>query len=76
MCSVFLTDKNACILDVGAGTGLVGVHLRQQSFTCIDGLEPSESMLGVAKSKNIYRDLFNEGVDADKPTSLPSGTSL
>jgi predicted TPR repeat methyltransferase len=74
MCNVLLSDKNAPILDIGAGTGLVGAHLRYYKFNFIDGLEPSATMLQVAKSKNIYRKLFEEGIYADKLTSLPSGT--
>ncbi|KAI0228373.1 hypothetical protein LSAT2_021147 [Lamellibrachia satsuma] len=42
------------IIDVAAGTGLVGEKLRERGFTRMDALEPSEAMLDVASAKKIY----------------------
>ena len=42
------------ILDVGAGTGLVGQRLNFHGYSNIDGLDISLEMLEVAKSKGCY----------------------
>lgn len=46
------------ILDVGAGTGLLGVLLKNAGFTEIDGIDISPQMLLEAKKKCCYRQLF------------------
>uniref|UniRef100_A0A0B6ZMB4 Methyltransferase domain-containing protein n=1 Tax=Arion vulgaris TaxID=1028688 RepID=A0A0B6ZMB4_9EUPU len=46
------------ILDVAAGSGFVGEELTARGFTVLDALEPSEGMLSLAKSKDIYRRMF------------------
>ncbi|XP_067686918.1 methyltransferase-like protein 27 isoform X1 [Haliotis asinina] len=43
------------VLDVGAGTGLLGNKLKNDGFTHVDGLDPAENMLNVAKRRNIYQ---------------------
>ena len=52
------------VLDVGAGTGLVGAHLRAMNITPIDGIDLSEDMLQVAGMKGDYRGLFAGDVTA------------
>lgn len=42
------------ILDVGAGTGLVGRELHKRGFRHIDALDPSEAMLNEAKKWEVY----------------------
>ncbi|AKS47630.1 hypothetical protein SAMN05444287_2714 [Octadecabacter temperatus] len=44
------------VLDVGAGTGLVGEGLLAAGVGPIDALDLSDEMLSVAKSKGVYRD--------------------
>jgi len=46
------------VLDVGAGTGLVGEHLKTFDIAPIDALDLSEDMLDVARAKAIYRGLI------------------
>ena len=46
------------VLDVGCGTGIVGVELDRLGVTDIDGVDISPEMLGQARAKGIYRDLF------------------
>lgn len=46
------------IMDLGCGTGLVGDALHAAGFTQLDGLEPSQGMLDVARSKGIYGKLL------------------
>lgn len=51
------------VLDVGAGTGLLGAALRAQGFAgAIDGLDLSAEMLGQARTKNLYRRLMQADV--------------
>ncbi|WP_415922301.1 class I SAM-dependent DNA methyltransferase [Tateyamaria sp. SN6-1] len=46
------------VLDVGAGTGLCGAALAARGITPIDGTDISAEMLDVARTKEVYRDLF------------------
>lgn len=46
------------VLDVGAGTGLVGSALRRINVKDIDGIDLSEDMLEVARMKGDYRGLY------------------
>ena len=61
---------DAQILDVGAGTGLLGVALAAEGFSRLDGLDFSPSMLEQAARKGVYREL-REGRLGDR---LPYGT--
>ncbi len=56
------------VLDVGAGTGLVGSHLRAMNVGPIDGIDLSDDMLKVANMKGDYRGLFSG--DVTKPLDL------
>ena len=47
----------AKVLDVGAGTGLVGVALAARGFTNLVGIDLSEGMLAQAREKKVYREL-------------------
>lgn len=46
------------VLDVGAGTGLCGVALRNRGIEPVDGTDISAEMLDVAAQKDVYRTLF------------------
>ena len=48
---------NTPILDLGCGTGAVGVRLHEQGCTVIDGLDISSEMLAIAADKQVYRNL-------------------
>lgn len=61
----------ARILDVGAGTGMVARGLREQGFRHIDALDPSESMLSVAKKENLYDNYIVEFL-TDKQLPIPA----
>lgn len=56
VCSRLLA-RDARILDVGAGTGLLGAELAAAGFTRLDALDLSASMLEVAARRRIYGDL-------------------
>ena len=49
-----VAEKNASVLDVAAGTGLVGKALYEQGFTNLVALDQSEAMLEYAMKKNVY----------------------
>ncbi len=58
-----LPDKNCKILDVGAGTGLVGQALRALGFQQIDALDLSAQMLEQARAKQVYRNIFVDSAE-------------
>ena len=59
------------ILDLGCGTGLVGVELSKLGATDILGLDISEGMLAVAKNTAVYDDLQN--ADLTKKLAFEEG---
>jgi len=67
MFSVAEVDHNVRVLDVGCGTGLVGVCLSKLGFVHLDGLDFSSEMLEKARKKGVYRELIqadlNESLD-------------
>lgn len=52
------SDRNAQIMDVGCGTGLVGHHLRLAGYKTYDGIDISLPMMAHAKSHG-YRKLLS-----------------
>ncbi|CAF0927183.1 unnamed protein product [Brachionus calyciflorus] len=74
VCNVFVIDKKSRIIDVGAGTGFCGYFLKKHGFENVDALDPSQSMLLVAKAKNVYRNLFNQAICANRQTSIETST--
>lgn len=48
---------DAKILDAGAGTGIVGKLLADKGYGNITGIDLSQGMLEVARTKDVYRDL-------------------
>jgi len=60
------------VLDVGAGTGLLGAALRRLGWTGqIDGVDLSPQMLDQARAKQVYRNLIE--ADITRPLPLPGG---
>ncbi|MCB2114890.1 MAG: class I SAM-dependent methyltransferase [Rhodobacteraceae bacterium] len=60
------------VLDVGAGTGLVGEALTRHGIGPVDGIDISAAMLGQAAGKRIYRNTIR----ADLTGALPLDNSL
>ncbi|XP_048746196.1 methyltransferase-like protein 27 isoform X2 [Ostrea edulis] len=58
------------ILDVAAGTGLVGDELVTRGFREVHALDPSESMLMKAKKKNIYKKFYCEFVNPEPSPNI------
>jgi len=50
-------SRDSLILDAGAGTGQLGVELRDAGYAHIDAMDLSAGMLGVAREKGVYSDL-------------------
>lgn len=68
----FVTDPSAPLVDLGCGTGLSGVALRDEGFTTIDGLDYSQEMLAIARTKiGVYRGL--DRVDLSQPLTYEIG---
>ena len=71
---VFATrvDRDARVLDIGAGTGMVGVLLAKQGYANITAIDLSQGMLDEARRKDVYRELKNmvlgEHLDYDDNT--------
>ena len=53
----YIKDKSVRIIDVGCGTGLVGVELENCDFTNFDGIDISQEMIDIAKHRG-YSKLF------------------
>lgn len=57
--------KTARILDVGAGTGIIGEMLQSMGYDNLDALDGCQELLEKAKEKNCYRNLFCSFVEPD-----------
>ena len=59
--------KDAKILDVGAGTGIIGRNLAKEGYTNMDALEASEDFQSALQSlgayKEVHRLFMGQGVD-------------
>ena len=69
------------VLDIGAGTGILGFLLRKNQVGPIDGIDLSQEMLDVAAKKKVYRHLNVaditepiENVNLNYASVLSSGT--
>ena len=63
-------SEDSPVLDIGCGTGLVGMAFADSSIT-IDGMDISNGMLSEAKRTGAYRDLFQ--ADLTDTSTLPKG---
>ena len=58
-------DRSEPVLDFGCGTGISGMALRKSGFTTIDGCDLSKAMLEKAGERQIYRNLWQNGLNSD-----------
>ncbi len=62
--SKVLADKQASILDAGAGTGMVGEALAEIGYSNITAVDLSAEMLDVARSKQVYQALYQGNLES------------
>ena len=68
-------DRSCRLIDLGCGTGLVGVELGRHGFIHMDGLDISTGMLEEARKKGVYENLFEGDLTAaDGVTGIAEGT--
>ena len=63
--------RDARVLDVGCGTGLLADYLRGEGFSRIDGLDYSAPMLAVAKREGRIDEAFLRDLNA--PLAMEAG---
>jgi len=56
-------NHNVSILDLAAGTGLLGREISSHGYTTIDGLDSSLGMLGKARMQDIYKNYIHASVE-------------
>uniref|UniRef100_UPI00398F5E79 methyltransferase-like protein 27 n=1 Tax=Pristiophorus japonicus TaxID=55135 RepID=UPI00398F5E79 len=72
LAAVMLEDRDqALILDIACGTGLVAVQLQRLGFCNFHGMDGSEGMLELARSKSVYQTLQKCILDTE---SLPASS--
>jgi SAM-dependent methyltransferase len=59
-----VADRSGRVLDVGCGTGLSGIALRDVGFADLDGCDFSPPMLERAAGTGVYRRLFEADLNA------------
>ena len=62
----YMKDNSIRIIDVGCGTGLVGVELKNSGFTNFDGIDISQEMIDIAKQRG-YSKLFIGSLNESLP---------
>jgi len=62
----YMKDKSVRIIDVGCGTGLVGLELENSGFTNFDGIDISQEMIDIAKQRG-YSKLFIGSLNESLP---------
>ena len=67
-----LPVRDQPVLDLGCGTGAVGVRLAALGFTTIDGVDLSPEMVAIAATKGVYRQLTVRDLTATV-LDLPAG---
>ena len=67
------SNANIKILDLGAGTGTVGLDLSKHGYTNVDAIDVSKKMLDKAKEKHVYKNYICEAV-TDRRLNIATGT--
>jgi len=62
------------ILDVGAGSGILGESLSEKGFTQIHALDMSQNLLDKAKTKEVYSDLFCASITTEPTPNIQNDT--
>ena len=56
------------VIDIGCGTGLTGMHIKNLGVEYVDGIDISGEMISVARSRDVYRKLYV--ADLNQPIAL------
>jgi ubiquinone/menaquinone biosynthesis C-methylase UbiE len=67
----YIVDKNQKIIDVGCGTGLVGLELQKLGYTNFDGIDISKDMIDIAIDRG-YQTLFLGNLNDSLPIESDS----
>ena len=67
----YIIDKNQKIIDVGCGTGLVGLELQKLGYTNFDGIDISKDMIDIAIDRG-YKALFLGNLNDSLPIESDS----
>ncbi|XP_072044272.1 malonyl-[acyl-carrier protein] O-methyltransferase-like isoform X1 [Amphiura filiformis] len=67
-------SKDSRILDVGAGTGIMGEKLKEVGYTNVDALDAVEEMLLFAQSKGVYKEYIHEAIIPGKKVNIADNT--
>nr|XP_027196718.1 methyltransferase-like protein 27 [Dermatophagoides pteronyssinus] len=59
-------NKNDKILDIGAGTGIIGEILNKNGYHNLDALDNNDEMLKILKEKNCYQNIIKSIVTPDQ----------
>ncbi|XP_030851331.1 methyltransferase-like protein 27 [Strongylocentrotus purpuratus] len=66
-------NKQALILDVGCGTGMLGEMLHKDGYSNLYGLDPSDKSCDVARSKGCYATIIQGVARPETPLSFDDG---
>lgn len=66
--------KDSKILDLAAGTGLVGALLSENGYTNIDALDGSADMLVAANNCKCYQNIITHFIERDIPFPIENHT--
>ena len=61
------------IIDVGAGTGLIGEELHKLGYTDLHALDISQEMLNEAKKKNVYKKFICAALSEQRIPGIETG---
>ena len=61
------------IIDVAAGTGLIGLELHKMGYTNLHALDSSQKMLNEARKKGIYTQFFCLPIDDQRILGINTG---
>ncbi len=76
MLAKYMVNKKGTILDVGAGTGLVGIALAKLGFEQIIGTDISPGMLTKAAEKGVYKSLVCCSIGDEKFRNLEMASGI
>ncbi|XP_013794878.1 methyltransferase-like protein 27 [Limulus polyphemus] len=66
--------EDAEIIDIAAGTGNVGIKLKEMGYKNIDALDGTKKMLEIARKKNVYRNFYHMFLGCGNKSPIKDGT--